>query len=59
MIETEDTRDKRVPSLLVWLEKLRLKSQLENFIKAGYDDLEWMFLQMQSSIPLTDEILEH
>ena len=59
VIETEDTRDKRVPSLLVWLEKLRLKSQLENFIKAGYDDLEWMFLQMQSSIPLTDEILEH
>ncbi len=37
-----------------WLERLRLRSQLELFEKAGYDDLEWMLLQMNSSIPLTD-----
>ena len=54
VVEPEDTKDKRVPSLVIWLEKLRLKSQLENFISSGYDDLEWMFLQMQSSIPLSD-----
>lgn len=36
-----------------------MRSQVDLFKISGYDELEWLFIQMQSSIPITDEILEH
>jgi hypothetical protein len=38
----------RVPSLKDWLTELRLESYSNNFVDSGYEDLEFILLQMNS-----------
>jgi len=45
------------PSLKLWLGRQNFGNLISGFMKAGYDDYEWLLTQMCSDHPLTDEIL--
>jgi hypothetical protein len=47
------------PQLKQWLAGQNLGSQHARFVQAGYDDYEWLLIQMNSAHPLTDGILAH
>lgn len=46
------------PSLRNWLRDQGLEDTYNKFVMAGYDDYEWLLIQMASACPLTDRILE-
>ncbi len=46
------------PSLQHWLARQNLGTSYDKFAAAGYDDYEWMLVQMCSEHPITDKILE-
>lgn len=45
-------------ALRMWLSSNRLEDIIETLIEAGYDDLDQLAVQMQSSLPITLEMLE-
>jgi len=47
-----------LPSLQQWLDGLKLKHLYQNFVEAGFDDLEHLLALMHSNYPLTDEVLK-
>lgn len=45
------------PCLKQWLKNQNLEQYYNRFVIAGYDDYEWLLIQMNSEHPLTDTIL--
>jgi hypothetical protein len=50
--------DSSFPSLLQWLEDIKLRHLHPNFLATGYSDLEHLIALMHTKYALTDEILE-
>jgi len=47
------------PTLQNWLKDQGLEGTHHKFVIAGYDDYEWLLIQMASAHPLTNKILGH
>lgn len=47
------------PDLRKWLKDQGLEALYQKFVHAGYDDYEWILIQMVSMYPLTEEIFEN
>ena len=47
-----------LPTLVQWLDALKLKHLHSNFVTAGYEDLEHLLGLMHSRYPITDQVLE-
>lgn len=50
--------DTSIPSLLQWLEDIKLRHLHPNFLATGYSDLEHLLALMHTKYALTDEVLE-
>ena len=48
-----------LPTLVQWLEALKLKHLHSNFVTTGYEDLEHLLGLMHTRYAITDEVLEH
>lgn len=46
-----------LPTLQQWLDGLKLKHLHQNFVEAGYDDLEHLLALMHTKYPVTDDVL--
>jgi ankyrin repeat protein len=47
-----------LPTLVQWLDTLKLKHLHSNFVTAGYEDLEHLLALMHTRFAITDEVLE-
>lgn len=47
-----------LPTLQQWLEELKLKHLYQNFVEAGFDDLEHLLALMHTKHPITEEVLK-
>ena len=54
----EIENDKNIIKLKEWLKNIKMENYLKNFINCGYYSIELLFIQMNSSNPITNDMLK-